>query len=826
MTRMGWGRRALGALIAIPLLLVLAGNAQAATLTRLPDNRLFWNTEVSTTNQVVDYWDGTELFGPVVNHSFTFFNESTTVDAGTGCSPTGAVAAGTTVTCPLDIAGVWFNLWNGHDTVQLRPCSGFPDCFFQAAPTIPIEIDGFAGNDNLATFGGNDNVSGNGGDDAINTGSGNDQLDVDNSAGTGHAGSDSLAAGPGDDTIIGGDGNDTIDAGDGADSINPGIGNDFITPGTGDDGDIDGGDGTDTVNYNDGRTQRVIVTLNAAGAPGDPQNDGGLDDGAVGLRENLMRFEDVIGSEAGDDLTGTSAANKLEGRGGDDVLSGLDQRDEVLGGDGDDVLDGGTNADTADGGNGADTIDYSSRSEALNLNLANTARINGGASDDNGLGDKDRVLNAEHANGGSGNDTILGNGDANVIKGGAGADAMDGGPGASDTISYEDHPGGVNVTMQTGTNNDGNDTDGPATARDNVVDFENLSGGPGNDVLHGPTGTAPASLQKNIISGQGGDDTIRGGPDTDTLRGGDGRDTVTYGDRGAGEPVNLSADNVNNDGVSGENDILGTAFEVFTGGAGNDTVSATLAGGGVDLRGAGGNDVLAASNSGNRLFGEDGSDTLNGGNGVDTLDGGNGSDALTGGEGQDRYFGGEADDNLQAQDGVAEEVDCGGGDNDFAQTDDGDVRTSCELPAPPVVTPPPPPPVIITPPPPPGPTLRTPAVLVSYKLLRDPTRTTNFLRLQVKNVPPGSKVVGRCLTKKNKKCKGKLKKSFTKNGARGTMRVKPFEKKNYPAGSKLEFVITNPGFVTQYKIVTMVNNNDPAIATRCSQPGSSRRGAC
>ena len=122
--------------------------------------------------------------------------------------------------------------------------------------------------------------------------------------------------------------------------------------------------------------------------------------------------------------------------------------------------------------------------------------------------------------------------------------------------------------------------------------------------------------------------------------------------------------------------------------------------------------------------------------------------------------------------------------------------------------------------------LRTPAVQVRYKLLRDPTRTTNFLRLQVKNVPPGSNVIGRCLTNKNKPCKGKLRRGFTKSGARGTIRVRRFEKKNYPAGSKLEFVITNPAFVTQYKIVRVVKNNDPVIVTRCSQPGTTRRGAC
>ena len=507
MTRKSRGCRALGAFVALPLLLALAGSAHAATLTRDGTNRVFWNTEGPTTNQVVDYWVATEPSGAAINHSFIFHTENTTV-AAAGCSPAGTVLAGTTVTCPLDIPGIWFNLFNGNDLVRLRECSG-SDCSSQTAPTVPVQIDGFAGNDNLATFGGNDTVSGNSGDDAINTGLGNDQLDVAGSAGTPHSGSDSLAAGPGDDTVIGGDGNDTVDAGDGADSINPGIGDDVITPGTGDDGDIDGGDGGDTVRYNDGRTQRVMVTLNAAGAPGDPQNDGGLDDNATpGERENLMRFENVVGSPLGDDLTGTGAANLLEGLGGDDVLDGLDQQDEVLGGD--------------------------------------------------------------------------------------------------------------------------------------------------------------------------GDDTIRGGPDTDTLDGGDGRDTVSYGDRAAGEQVNLSADNADNDGVAGENDVLGTTFEVFSGGAGNDTISATIAG--AELRGAGGNDVLLASNSGHRLFGEDGSDRLFGFDGADLLDGGNDSDELSGGAGEDSYFGGEADDNVQAQDGVAEQVDCGGGDNDFARTDDNDVRTACELP--------------------------------------------------------------------------------------------------------------------------------------------------
>ena len=115
---------------------------------------------------------------------------------------------------------------------------------------------------------------------------------------------------------------------------------------------------------------------------------------------------------------------------------------------------------------------------------------------------------------------------------------------------------------------------------------------------------------------------------------------------------------------------------------------------------------------------------------------------------------------------------------------------------------------------------------VAYKLFEDPKKNTRFFRLTIKSVPPGSKVVGQCLTKKGKKCKGKLGKRFTKNNARGNFRLKSFEKKRYPAGSRLEFVVTNPAFFTQIKIVTMKRNADPSIGTKCQDPGATRRRAC
>ncbi len=139
-----------------------------------------------------------------------------------------------------------------------------------------------------------------------------------------------------------------------------------------------------------------------------------------------------------------------------------------------------------------------------------------------------------------------------------------------------------------------------------------------------------------------------------------------------------------------------------------------------------------------------------------------------------------------------------------------------------VVAPPPPPP-----PPPPPKTLRTPAVLMSFKLLADPTRVTRFQRLLLKNVAKGSKVSVKCLTKKGKRCKGKLKKGFTKKKTtKGTIRMKVFEKKKYPAGSKIEATITNPAFKTQFKTIKMRKNADPSIATRCATPPSKKRKAC
>ena len=129
-------------------------------------------------------------------------------------------------------------------------------------------------------------------------------------------------------------------------------------------------------------------------------------------------------------------------------------------------------------------------------------------------------------------------------------------------------------------------------------------------------------------------------------------------------------------------------------------------------------------------------------------------------------------------------------------------------------------------PPPPPKVLRTPAVSISFDLLRDPTKVSIFELLQLKNVARGSKVVVRCLTKSNKRCGGKLRKQFTKKRARGTIRLKRFERKKFRAGMKLDATITNPAFKTQFKTLVMRRKKSPNIVTRCATPPSKRRVGC
>ncbi|PTL58218.1 calcium-binding protein [Paraconexibacter algicola] len=276
--------------------------------------------------------------------------------------------------------------------------------------TIPAELSG---------QGGNDNLTGGSGEDQLFGGNDNDKL-------FGDAGKDRLTGGPGADQVLGEDGDDTLvdDAGDDT----------AATPA----GDVyTGGPGFDRLDLS-ARTRPVRVSQN-----------GIADDGRAGEGDNVTEVEWVLGGSADDTIGGTGQADRLVGGGGNDRLEGGGGPDVLLGGTddggpvaGDDTLDGGAGPDVFLGGSGTDTVTYETRTTPMTVTIDDVA-------DDGAPGEADNVR-AENENviGGSSTDTITGGDGPNRIEGGDGGDTLSG-RGGDDTLLGG--PGTDTLTGGTGT---------------------------------------------------------------------------------------------------------------------------------------------------------------------------------------------------------------------------------------------------------------------------------------------------------------------------------------------------------------------------------------
>jgi hypothetical protein len=233
-------------------------------------------------------------------------------------------------------------------------------------------------------------------------------------------GDDSLTSAMGG-TVYGGPGDDQIHSGGHFSLLGGGPGADLL--------DATGSEGA-AVSYAD-HTDGVTIRLN--GVP---------DDGSPGEGDNVLGpVTGMAGGDGDDRLEAGPVASALTGAGGNDILVGSPVGDTITGGDGDDTLTGeagndhlvgGGGADDLSGGEGADEAGYSGTTAPLRLTIGDGA--NDGAE---GEGDDIRE-DIEALAGGSGNDVLIGDADANRLIAYGGQDVLRGGAGPDELIGWDD----------------------------------------------------------------------------------------------------------------------------------------------------------------------------------------------------------------------------------------------------------------------------------------------------------------------------------------------------------------------------------------------------
>jgi Ca2+-binding RTX toxin-like protein len=395
----------------------------------------------------------------------------------------------------------------------------------------------------------------------------------------------------GNNTIVGTSQNDILAGAAGDDVIEGGPGADWIN----------GGAGIDAAAY-----MRAPAAVTVSLANGGWQNTVGA--GA----DKLAQIENLIGSGFNDTLWGNADDNVIEGGPGNDWING---------------------------GAGSDTASYARAPAKVRVDLTL-----GGWQNTGGAG-VDKLIQIENILGSAFDDTLVGNGEANIIEGGPGADWIYGG-GGSDTASYAGAPSRVKIDLSI---LGWQDTLGAGF--DKLIQIENLLGSPFSDTLIG-------NAASNVIEGGAGDDRIDGAA---------GADIVSYEHAPAGVTVDLTRTTPQNTGgagvdtLSGFEGIIGTRFaDVLNGGAnddyfepgaghdrvngggGSDTVAykrigvavtVDLAVTGVQNTGAGASQFTSIEN----VIGGAFDDTLSGNSGANLLVGGPGRDVLRGRGGRDVF---------------------------------------------------------------------------------------------------------------------------------------------------------------------------------------------
>ncbi|UVM23305.1 retention module-containing protein [Pseudomonas wadenswilerensis] len=226
-------------------------------------------------------------------------------------------------------------------------------------------------------------------------------------------------------------------------------------------------------NVNNAENYALTMTVDYSNAQNETYNGtytlsdghGGSSTGNVDI--TYQEGNTLTGTGGDDTLLAGAGNDTLNAGTGNDVLIGGDGNDFLYGGDGNDQLIGGAGDDLLDGGAGIDTASYSGAVSAVTVNL-NTA----GGQNTGGAG-TDTLVAIENLIGTDYNDTLTGNGNANLLHGGLGNDTLIGGGGDDVLIG-----GPGNNTLTGGTGSDTFLYQQGNTGHDVVTDFT-----PGTDHL-------------------------------------------------------------------------------------------------------------------------------------------------------------------------------------------------------------------------------------------------------------------------------------------------------------------------------------------------------
>ena len=367
----------------------------------------------------------------------------------------------------------------------------------------------------------------------------------------------------GNDVIVGSGGTDKIYGDAGADTLSGGAGNDTVVLDGAD--VIDGGAGLDTLMVGDWWYRPLgALDIDLRG------NWSGAADAAI---RNIERLAGIYGSdladriivgdgyaigayvsagEGADSVIGSSGNDRLAGEGGADTLSTGLGDDTLVGGEGNDVLDGGAGQDIAEF-SGAST-DYSLTGltggvwvikdlrgqaydqgsdtlrgiETLSFSDGSTISISGAPGEQQGSSGDDNMVglgNADFIQGFAGNDTLAGGDGQDTLWGGDGNDTIDGG------ADFDQING--NVGNDTARGGDGDDWVSGGKDQDLIygdAGFDMVYGNIGNDTCYGGDGAdwVRGGQNDDIVDGGAGNDWLSGDRGNDTVTGGTGADTLYF----------------------------------------------------------------------------------------------------------------------------------------------------------------------------------------------------------------------------------------------------------------------------------------------------------